>query len=161
MFGVPVVLDDDDDGEGDDGMCVVECDDGGVWGPRRGHSECVLWTVILLLWNLMLLMMCAVLLLLVFSVVLLPAALLLYTGFLCHSRVVASTARLCRYLDDNSSSALTILGFVMMSPLVVVAAALFCALLRRLHIFLYFQPITGARHHGRGLCWRRDVRVWV
>lgn len=74
---------------------------------------------------------------------------------------MASAAPLCRYLDDNSSSALIILGFVMMSPLVVVAAALFCALLRRLHLFVYFQPITGARYHGRGLSWRRDVRAWV
>lgn len=106
MCGMAVVLDDDvgggDEefgGDDDDGMRMlppppppeVQCDDGGVWGPRRGRCQCVLWTVVLLLWNLALMTMCAGLLLLIFSVVLLPAALLLYTGFLCHSRVRRTT----------------------------------------------------------------------
>ncbi|KAL1251881.1 hypothetical protein QQF64_019677 [Cirrhinus molitorella] len=76
-------------------------------------------------------------------------------------QVVASQATFCHYLDDNSCSALIILGFVMMSPLVVVAAATFCALLRRLHLLLYFQPVTEARYKGRGLGWRRDIYAWV
>ncbi|CDQ92421.1 unnamed protein product [Oncorhynchus mykiss] len=49
----------------------------------------------------------------------------------------------------------------MMSPLVVVAAAIFCGLLRRLRLLLLFQPITGAWYHGRGLDWGGDVRAWV
>ncbi|KAL6464202.1 hypothetical protein MHYP_G00265190 [Metynnis hypsauchen] len=80
-----------------------------------------------------------------------------FGGFLCHSRVLASPSAICRYLDDNSCSALIILGFVMMSPLVVVAAATFCGLLRRFRLLLYFQPISGAWYRGRGFVWRRGL----
>ncbi|XP_065099555.1 transmembrane protein 88-like [Paramisgurnus dabryanus] len=169
MCGMGIVL---DDGGGDEDFDVgddviqmlppppVQCD-GGVWGPRRGHCGCLLWVMFLLMWNMTLMLVCVGLMFLVFSLVLLPAAVLLYAGFLCHSRILASQASLCQYLDDNSCSALIILGFVMMSPLVVVAAATFCGLLRRLHLLLYFQPITGARYRGRGLGWRRDLHAWV
>ncbi|XP_077086003.1 transmembrane protein 88B [Siphateles boraxobius] len=169
MCGMAVLLDDgggDEDFDVCDGVRmlapppVAQCD-GGVWGPRRGRCECVLWTLVLLLWDVLLLLVCVGLMVLLFSLILLPAGLLLYAGFLCHSRVVASSAPLCQYLDDNSCSALIILGFVMMSPLVVVAAATFCALLRRLHLLLYFQPITVAQYQGRGLGWRRDFHAWV
>ncbi|XP_016116078.1 transmembrane protein 88-like [Sinocyclocheilus grahami] len=168
MCGMTVLLDDgggDEDFDVGDGIRMLppppaQCD-GGVWGARRGHCGCVLWTLLLLLWNVLLLLGCVGLMVLIFSLILLPAALLLYAGFLCHSRVVASQAALCHYLDDNSCSALIILGFVMMSPLVVVAAATFCALLRRLHLLLYFQPIAEARYQGRGLGWRRDIHAWV
>ncbi|XP_051549083.1 transmembrane protein 88B-like [Myxocyprinus asiaticus] len=168
MCGMSVILDDgggDEDFDVGDGIRMLppppaQCDEG-VWGARRGRCGCVFWALVLLLWNVMLALVCVGLMVLVFTLVLLPTALLLYAGFLCHSRVLASAALLCRYLDDNSCSALIILGFVMMSPLVVVAAAIFCALLRRLHLLLYFQPIRGAWYRGRGLCWRWDIHAWV
>ncbi|XP_066529357.1 transmembrane protein 88 isoform X2 [Hoplias malabaricus] len=139
---------------------VVRCD-GRVWGSRRGGGECVCWGMCLVLWNLLLTAVCMVLMATVFTLILLPAVLLLYVGFLCHSRVLASPSAICRYLDDNSCSALIILGFVMMSPLVVVAAATFCSLLRWLRLLLYFQPISGARYRGQGFVWRRDFHAWV
>ncbi|KAI4903944.1 hypothetical protein NFI96_016343 [Prochilodus magdalenae] len=139
---------------------VARCD-GSVWGSRRGRCECMCWALGLVLWNLALTGVCVALMAGVFTLVLLPAVLLLYTGFLCHSRVLASPSAICRYLDDNSCSALIILGFVMMSPLVVVAAATFCGLLRRFRLLLYFQPISGARYRGRGFVWRRDFHAWV
>lgn len=61
--------------------------EGSVWGSRRGRCGCVACGAVLVLWNLCVLAAGALLLLAVFSVVLMPAALLLYTGFLCHSRV--------------------------------------------------------------------------
>ncbi|XP_030633437.1 transmembrane protein 88B [Chanos chanos] len=135
--------------------------DGGVWGSRRGRCGCLAWGTGLLLWNITLVLACLLLMTVIFSLILMPAGLLLYAGFLCHSRVLASPSGLCRYLDDNSCSALIILGFVMMSPLVVVAAATFCGLLRRLRLLMLFQPITHAWYRGRGLGWGRDIRAWV
>ena len=76
-------------------------------------------------------------------------------------QVMASPSALCHYLDDNSCSALIILGFIMMSPLVVVAAATFCGLLRRLRLLWLFQPISGAWFRGRSLGWSGDLRAWV
>lgn len=86
-----------------------------------------------------------------------------------------SSASYCQTaLDDNSSSALIILGFVMMSPLIVVAMALYCGLVRRLRLFLCFQPCTRATYKGvrwrwyedGGLCgcpkvWSHHVKAWV
>ncbi|TRY86035.1 hypothetical protein DNTS_029368 [Danionella cerebrum] len=130
-------------------------------GPRQALCVCVSVTLLALLWNLLLLLLCIGVCVVVFVVVLLPSGLLLYTGFLCHSRVGSSPSPLCHYLDDNSCSALIILGFVMMSPLVVVAAATFCTLLRKLHLLLCFQPIKGVCYHGSGWGWRRDYQAWV
>lgn len=59
----------------------------GAWGGRRGACSCAACGAALLLWNLCVVSACLLLLALVFSLVLLPALLLLYTGFLCHSRV--------------------------------------------------------------------------
>lgn len=61
-----------------------------AWGGRRGGCGCVACGAALLLWNLCVVSACVLLLALVFSLVLLPALLLLYTGFLCHSRVSSS-----------------------------------------------------------------------
>ncbi|KAF7651891.1 hypothetical protein LDENG_00104160 [Lucifuga dentata] len=135
---------------------------GGIaWGSRRGWCGCLACGVTLFLWNLCVVLASALLLALVFSVVLLPATLLLYAGFLCHSRVLASSSAICIYLDDNSCSALIILGFVMMSPLVVVAAAIFCGLLRKFRLLLLIQPITRAWYRGRFLDCVGNFHSWV
>lgn len=60
---------------------------GSAWGSRRGRCGCVACGAALILWNLCVVLASALLLAVVFSVVLLPAMLLLYVGFLCHSRV--------------------------------------------------------------------------
>lgn len=60
---------------------------GSAWGSRRGRFGCVACGAALLLWDLCVVLVSALLLALVFFVVLLPAMLLLYAGFLCHSRV--------------------------------------------------------------------------
>uniref|UniRef100_A0A673C1P0 Uncharacterized protein n=1 Tax=Sphaeramia orbicularis TaxID=375764 RepID=A0A673C1P0_9TELE len=67
---------------------------GTAWGSRRGRCGCLVWGAVLVLWNLSIVLASTVLLALVFSVVLLPAMLLLYAGFLCHSRV--SCPQQCR-----------------------------------------------------------------
>lgn len=60
---------------------------GSAWGTRRSGAGCVVCGAALVLWNLCMLLAGALLLTLVFSLVLLPAVVLLYAGFLCHSRV--------------------------------------------------------------------------
>uniref|UniRef100_A0A1A7Z209 Transmembrane protein 88B n=1 Tax=Iconisemion striatum TaxID=60296 RepID=A0A1A7Z209_9TELE len=173
MCGVDVDLDDgpaDEEKEEDEfwtGDAVkmlpppVAHSEGSVWGGRRGRCGCVACGAALILWNLCVISAAALLLVVVFCVVLLPAVLLLYAGFLCHSRILDSSSAICRYLDDNSCSALIILGFVMMSPLVVVAAAIFCGLLRRFRFLLLIQPIGRARYRGRLLDWVGSFHVWV
>lgn len=61
--------------------------EGSAWGSRRGRCGCVACGAALVLWNLWVLAAGVLLLAAVFSVVLMPAGLLLYAGFLCHSRV--------------------------------------------------------------------------
>uniref|UniRef100_A0A3Q3XCM4 Transmembrane protein 88B n=1 Tax=Mola mola TaxID=94237 RepID=A0A3Q3XCM4_MOLML len=135
---------------------------GSAWGSRRDRCGCVACGAVLVLWNLCAMLACALLLALVFSLVLLPALVLLYIGFLCHSRqVLDAPSAICRYLDDNSCSALIILGFVMMSPLVMVAAAVFCGLLRRFRLLLLIQPLTRAWYRGRLLDWVGGVHAWI
>ncbi|XP_029007187.1 transmembrane protein 88 [Betta splendens] len=134
---------------------------GGAWGSRRGRCGCVAWGALLVLWNLGVAAAGAGLLAAVFAAVLLPAVLLLYAGFLCHSRVLNASSAICQYLDDNSCSALIILGFVMMSPLVVAAAAVFCGLLRRSRLLLYIQPMARAWYRGRLLDGVGSVHAWV
>lgn len=60
---------------------------GSAWGSRRGRCGCMACGAVLIVWNLCVVLASILLLALVFSVVLLPAMLLLYVGFLCHSRV--------------------------------------------------------------------------
>ena len=99
MCGVDVDLEDGASAEDEkeeefwigDGMKMlpppVAHSEGSAWGSRRGRCGCVACGATLILWNLCLVSASALLLAAVFSVVLLPAVLLLYVGFLCHSRV--------------------------------------------------------------------------
>ncbi|KAG7244552.1 hypothetical protein INR49_029571 [Caranx melampygus] len=173
MCGIDVDLDDGGSGEEekeeefwtDEGVKMLPPpmahSGGSAWGSCRGRFGCVVCGAALILWNLCILLAFALILAVVFSVVLLPAMLLLYTGFLCHSRVLNAPSAICHYLDDNSCSALIILGFVMMSPLVVVAAAVFCGLLRRFRLLLLIQPISRARYRGQLLDLVGSVHAWV
>ncbi|CAJ0942502.1 unnamed protein product [Ranitomeya imitator] len=75
-------------------------------------------------------------------------------------KVLHSDASYCRtLLDDNSSSALIILGFVMMSPLIVLAMAVYCGLARRLRLFMLFQPYTRALYKGVRWRWKNPEKM--
>lgn len=100
MCGLDVDADDGSSGEEDKDECVWVGDgvkmlpppvahSGGssVWGSRRGRCGCLAHGALLLLWNLCVVSAGTALLALVFTAVLSPALLLLYVGFLCHSRV--------------------------------------------------------------------------
>ncbi|XP_072349620.1 transmembrane protein 88a [Scyliorhinus torazame] len=110
----------------------------------------------------------------VFGIVLLPAAIMVVFGFLCHSQVLNSQAAHCQeVLNDNSSTALMVVGFVLVTPLAVLALAAYCRLARHLQLGLCFIPYSKAvyrnlpasHYQGTGLCCLRTAnttrKVWV
>ncbi|CAM4576490.1 transmembrane protein 88B [Lepidochelys kempii] len=141
----------------------------------RSTCCCWAWTLLIVATNSLVFLVNLLLVVTIFAVVLLPTIVVVYFGFQCHSRVLHSSADYCKtILDDNSSSALIILGFVIMSPLIVVAMAVYCSLARRLRLFLCFQPYARAVYKGvkwrwygeGGLCncakeWSTQVKAWV
>nr|XP_054503906.1 transmembrane protein 88B [Agelaius phoeniceus] len=142
--------------------------------PRQPRSPCccLAWTLLIGTMNSLVFLLNLLLMFVIFTVVLLPTIVVVYFGFQCHSQVLHSSARYCKsILDDNSSSALIILGFVIMSPLLVVAMAIYCSLARRLQLLVCFQPYSlalykGGRccHAGEGApcCARgRQLKAWV
>lgn len=66
---------------------------GSAWGSRRGRCGCVAYGAVLILWNLCVILASLLLLAVIFSLVLLPALVLLYVGFLCHSRVSCAKSK--------------------------------------------------------------------
>ncbi|KAG9482308.1 hypothetical protein GDO78_011152 [Eleutherodactylus coqui] len=134
-----------------------------------------MWTIFVSGANFLAFLVNSIILAIIFTIVLTPTIVVVYFGFKCHSRVLHSDASYCRtLLDDNSSSALIILGFVMMSPLIVLAMAVYCGLARRLRLFMLFQPYSRALYKGvrwrwydeGGLCscvreWNNHVKAWV
>ncbi|XP_008937389.1 PREDICTED: transmembrane protein 88-like [Merops nubicus] len=145
--------------------------------PREPRSAwcCLAWTLVVVTMNSLVFLMNLLLMFVIFTIVLLPTIVVVYFGFQCHSQVLHSAARYCKsILDDNSSSALIILGFIIMSPLIVAAMAIYCTLARRLRLLLCFQPHSRAVYKGvrwrwqeeGGLCsclkgWDTPVKAWV
>ncbi|NXG53792.1 TMM88 protein, partial [Psilopogon haemacephalus] len=141
----------------------------------RSTCCCLAWTLLILTLNILVFFMNLLLLFVIFTIVLLPTIVVVYFGFQCHSKVLHSAARYCRsFLDDSSSSALIILGFVIMSPLIVAAMAIYCSLARRFRLLLCFQPYSRAVYKGvkwrcyeeGGLCrcargCNTQVKAWV
>uniref|UniRef100_A0A8C4R6R9 Transmembrane protein 88 b n=1 Tax=Eptatretus burgeri TaxID=7764 RepID=A0A8C4R6R9_EPTBU len=81
----------------------------------------------------------------VFSLLLLPALIMVGFGLACHSRVFNVSAGPCgTSIDDNGSTVLTVAGFVLLSPLLVLALAAYCRLARRLRLDLCFMPYSRA-----------------
>ncbi|NXP58547.1 TMM88 protein, partial [Chloropsis cyanopogon] len=135
---------------------------------------CLAWTLVIAAINSLVFLLNLLLMFVIFTLVLLPTIVVVYFGFQCHSQVLHSSARYCKsILDDNSSSALIILGFVIMSPLLVVAMATYCSLARRLQLLVCFQPYSLALYKGGCCCRRgegaaccargcgRQLRAWV
>uniref|UniRef100_A0A8C3QTR6 Transmembrane protein 88 n=1 Tax=Cyanoderma ruficeps TaxID=181631 RepID=A0A8C3QTR6_9PASS len=110
-------------------------------GEPRSPWCCLAWTLLIGAMNSLVFLLNLLLMFVIFTVVLLPTIVVVYFGFQCHSQVSAAPPR-AGVLDDNSSSALIILGFVIMSPLLVVAMAIYCSLARRLQLLVCFQPYS-------------------
>uniref|UniRef100_A0A8C6NFU2 Uncharacterized protein n=1 Tax=Melopsittacus undulatus TaxID=13146 RepID=A0A8C6NFU2_MELUD len=133
--------------------------------PRERRSTwcCLAWTLLLATMNLLVFVMNLLLMFVIFTIVLLPTIVVVYFGFQCHSQVMfPALGSVCNALV--SSSALIILGFVIMSPLIVVAMAIYCSLAKRLRLFLCFQPYSRAVYKGVKWCWYEEgglCSCWV
>ncbi|KAM6970247.1 transmembrane protein 88-like [Aplochiton taeniatus] len=96
---------------------------------------------------------------LVFGAILTPALVMVVFGFLCHSTVQPhGTSLYCSdVLDDGGCVALLVVGFLLLTPLLVLALAAYCRLARHLQLGLCFIPYSRAVYknlpatHHRGL----------
>uniref|UniRef100_H3AFE8 Transmembrane protein 88 n=2 Tax=Latimeria chalumnae TaxID=7897 RepID=H3AFE8_LATCH len=140
----------------------------------RGSLDCWACAILITAQNLVIGALNALLVAVVFGVILLPATVMLVFGFLCHSKVLKSETYYCmEILNDNSSTALIVVGFVLLVPLMVLALAAYCRVARCLQLGLCFIPYSKAvyknlpasRYYTLGFCCGQagqgDAKVWV
>ncbi|XP_061092798.1 transmembrane protein 88 b [Conger conger] len=152
--------------------------EGGGDGPLelRGSLDCWACSVLVTAQNLVIAAINACLAGLVFGLILTPATVMVVFGFLCHSTVRPSGSSLyCTdLLSDGGCVALLVVGFLLVTPLLVLALAAYCRLARHLQLGLCFIPysravyknLPAAQHRGlAGACCRGrgkgKGKVWV
>ncbi|KAJ3585518.1 hypothetical protein NHX12_014237 [Muraenolepis orangiensis] len=132
---------------------------GGESPPElRSSLDCWACSVLVTAQNLVIAAVNACLAGVVFGAILTPATAMVSFGFLCHSTVRPhGTARYCSdLLTDGGCVALLVVGFLLVTPLLVLALAAYCRLARHLQLGLCFIPYSRAvyknmpatRHHG-------------
>ncbi|KAM9827803.1 transmembrane protein 88b [Neosynchiropus ocellatus] len=155
-------------------------DSGGSEAPPelRGSLDCWACSVLVTAQNLVIAAINACLAALVFGTILTPATAMVVFGFLCHSTVRphGTTPYCSDLLNDGGCVALLVVGFLLVTPLLVLALAAYCRLARHLQLGLCFIPYSRAvyknlpaSHHrglGGGCCCGRDEgdgkgKVWV
>ncbi|XP_067827930.1 transmembrane protein 88-like [Heptranchias perlo] len=140
----------------------------------RSALDCWACAVLLTAHNALVGLLNVLLIAAVFGAVLMPASVMVVFGFLCHSQVLNSQAAHCKeILNDNSSTALMVVGFLLVTPLAVLALAAYCRLARHLQLGLCFVPYSKAvyrnlpasRYRGAGVCCLKAGetagKVWV
>ncbi|XP_061921128.1 transmembrane protein 88 b [Entelurus aequoreus] len=146
----------------------------------RGSLDCWACSVLVTAQNLVIAVINACLAGLVFGIILTPANVMVVFGFLCHSTVRPhGTSPHCSdLLTDGGCVALLVVGFLLVTPLLVLALAAYCRLARHLQLGLCFIPYSRAvyknlpayqhRGLGTGCCGGRDGadsvgkgKVWV
>ncbi|XP_041925007.1 transmembrane protein 88 b isoform X2 [Alosa sapidissima] len=146
----------------------------------RGSLDCWACSVLVTAQNLVIAAINACLAGVVFGVILTPAIVMVVFGFLCHSTVRPhGTSEYCSdLLTDGGCVALLVVGFLLVTPLLVLALAAYCRLARHLQLGLCFIPysravyknLPAARHRGitGGCCGPRPSKasegkgkVWV
>ncbi|XP_078527525.1 transmembrane protein 88 [Lissotriton helveticus] len=111
----------------------------------RESLDCWACAVLITAQNLLIGAINVVLVGLVFGVILMPAAAMLFFGFLCHSKFLKSTGSYCTdFLNDASSTALLVVGFTLVIPLLVLSLAAYCRLARHLQLGFCFLPYSKA-----------------
>ncbi|XP_066578539.1 transmembrane protein 88b [Amia ocellicauda] len=128
----------------------------------RGSLDCWACSVLVTAQNLVIAALNAALAAVVFGAVLSPALAMLSFGFLCHSKVRhAGSDQFCsELLGDGGCVALVVTGFLLATPLLVLALAAYCRLARHLQLGLCFIPYSravyknmpAAHHRGLGSC---------
>ncbi|KAI5625845.1 transmembrane protein 88, partial [Silurus asotus] len=154
---------------------------GGCEAPLelRGSLDCWACSVLVTAQNLVIATINTCLAALVFGLILTPVIVMVMFGFLCHSTVrpQGTSAYCLDQLTDGGCVALLIVGFLMVTPLLVLALAAYCRLARHLQLSLCFIPYSRAvyknlpatHHHGlgEGCCGqdpgqdRKKGKVWV
>ncbi|XP_017326950.1 transmembrane protein 88 b [Ictalurus punctatus] len=145
----------------------------------RGSLDCWACSVLITAQNLVIATINLCLVALVFGLILTPVIVMVVFGFLCHSTVhPGGTSPYCSdLLSDGGCVALLIVGFLLVTPLLVLALAAYCRLARHLQLSLCFIPYSRAvyknlpatYHHGLGRrCCGQDAgqdrkkgKVWV
>ncbi|XP_077400886.1 transmembrane protein 88-like [Vanacampus margaritifer] len=145
----------------------------------RGSLDCWACSVLVTAQNLVIAAVNVCLGGLVFGSILTPAIVMVVFGFLCHSTVRPNgTSPFCsNLLTDGGCVALLVVGFLLLTPLLVLALAAYCRLARHLQLGLCFIPYSRAvyknlpavQHRGMGgCCGSRDGvggggkgKVWV
>lgn len=147
----------------------------------RGSLDCWACSVLVTAQNLIIALLNAGLASIVFAAILTPALAMIIFGFLCHSTVRPNgTSLYCSdLLDDGGCVALLVMGFLLLTPLLVLALAAYCRLARHLQLGLCFIPYSRAvyknlptSHHqwpgAGGCCGKQEAAgregknsVWV
>ncbi|KAM3868670.1 transmembrane protein 88a [Diretmus argenteus] len=128
----------------------------------RGALDCWACSVLVTAQNLIIALVNASLASVVFGIILTPALVMIIFGFLCHSTVKphGTTLYCSDLLDDGGCVALLVVGFLLLTPLLVLALAAYCRLARHLQLGLCFIPYSRAvyknlpasKHQGAGGC---------
>ncbi|TWW63338.1 Transmembrane protein 88 [Takifugu flavidus] len=126
----------------------------------RGSLDCWACSVLVTAQNLLIAAINACLASLVFGSILTPAVVMVTFGFLCHSTVRphGTTPYCSDLLNDGGCVALLVVGFLLVTPLLVLALAAYCRLARHLQLGLCFIPYSRAvyknlparQHRGLG-----------
>ncbi|XP_056156604.1 transmembrane protein 88 b [Lampris incognitus] len=112
----------------------------------RGSLDCWACSVLVTAQNLVIAAINACVAGLVFGTILTPAIVMVMFGFLCHSTVRPhGTSPYCSdLLTDGGCVALLVVGFLLVTPLLVLALAAYCRLARHLQLGLCFIPYSRA-----------------
>ncbi|XP_017283467.1 transmembrane protein 88 b [Kryptolebias marmoratus] len=141
---------------------AAESGGGGSEAPLelRGSLDCWACSVLVTAQNLVIATINACLAGLVFGTILTPATVMVVFGFLCHSTVRphGTTPYCSDLLTDGGCVALLVVGFLLVTPLLVLALAAYCRLARHLQLGLCFIPYSRAvyknlpatQHRGLG-----------
>ncbi|XP_061596934.1 transmembrane protein 88a [Cololabis saira] len=112
----------------------------------RGSLDCWACSVLVTVQNLVIALINGSLASIIFGIILTPALTMIIFGFLCHSTVQPSgTSLYCSdLLDDTGCVALLVVGFLLLTPLLVLALAAYCRLARHLQLGMCFIPYSRA-----------------
>lgn len=112
----------------------------------RGSLDCWACSVLVTAQNLIIALINAGMASVLFGIILTPALAMIIFGFLCHSTVQPhGTSLYCSdLLDDTGCVALLVVGFLLLTPLLVLALAAYCRLARHLQLGLCFIPYSRA-----------------
>lgn len=112
----------------------------------RGSLDCWACSVLVTAQNMIIALINFSLASILFGIILTPALTMIIFGFLCHSTVLPhGTSLYCSdLLDDTACIALLVVGFLLLTPLLVLALAAYCRLARHLQLGLCFIPYSRA-----------------